>query len=158
MTVEEIMHIGTRTGVTSRLAAALLAALLMNCGVAQGAEPPLRACADPDNLPFSSSAGNPKGFYLELADHLAGALGRTPQPVWHLTYFGKRAVRNTLLAKECDMFIGLPADGDFMGKKVIMSKPFAVFRYVLVEPTKARVRSLDDLRGRRVAVQFSSPP
>jgi polar amino acid transport system substrate-binding protein len=141
----------------SQLFPALLTALLMS-GVAHGAEPPLRACADPDNLPFSSSAGNQKGMYLELADHLASALGRTPQPVWHLTYFGKRAVRSTLLAKECDLFIGLPADGDFMGKQVVMSKPFAVFRYALVVPANARVQSLADLRGRRVAVQFSSPP
>ncbi|MDP3669280.1 MAG: transporter substrate-binding domain-containing protein [Telluria sp.] len=136
---------------------ALLTALLMS-GATFAAAPPLRACADPDNLPFASSTGNQKGIYLELADHLASALGRTPQPVWHLTYFGKRAVRNTLLAKECDLFIGLPADGDFMGKQVVMSKPFAVFRYALVLPPNTRAQSLADLRGRRVAVQLSSPP
>jgi polar amino acid transport system substrate-binding protein len=132
--------------------------LLLVSGVAARAEPPLRACADPDNLPFSSSAGNPKGFYLELADHLANALGRTAEPVWHLTYFGKRAVRSTLLASECDLYIGLPADGDFMGHQVTMSKPFALFRYALVLPPDLPVRGLADLHGRRVAVQFSSPP
>ena len=141
-----------------RLAAALLAGLLMSGGAARAAEPPLKACADPDNLPFSSATGNPKGFYLDLAEHLARALGRTPEPVWHLTYFGKRAVRSTLLARECDLYIGLPADGDFMGQQVVMSKPFTVFRYALVLPTDLRVQGLADLRGRRVAVQFSSPP
>jgi polar amino acid transport system substrate-binding protein len=142
----------------SWLATALLAGLLMSGGTACVAEPLLKACADPDNLPFSSSAGNPKGFYLELADHLARALGRTTEPVWHLTYFGKRAVRSTLLARECDLYIGLPADGDFMGQQVVMSKPFAVFRYALVLPLGSRVQGLADLHGRRVAVQFSSPP
>jgi polar amino acid transport system substrate-binding protein len=141
-----------------RLAAALLAGLLMSGGAARAAEPPLKACADPDNLPFSSSAGNPRGFYLELADRLASALGRTSEPVWHLTYLGKRAVRSTLLGRECDLYIGLPADGDFMAQQVVMSKPFAVFRYALVLPGDLRVEGLDDLRGRRVAVQFSSPP
>jgi len=143
----------------SRLAIGLLAGLLMGGGTACAAEPLLlRACADPDNLPFSSSTGNLKGFYLDLADHLASALGRTPEPVWHLTYFGQRAVRSTLLARECDLYIGLPADGDFMSQQVVMSKPFAVFSYALVLPAGLRVQGLADLRGRRVAVQFSSPP
>jgi len=142
----------------SRLAIGLLAGLLMSGGAACAAEPLLKACADPDNLPFSSSAGNPKGFYLDLADHLASALGRTPEPVWHLTYFGQRAVRSTLLARQCDLYIGLPADGDFMSQQVVMSKPFAVFRYALVLPAGMRVQGLSDLRGHRVAVQFSSPP
>jgi polar amino acid transport system substrate-binding protein len=143
----------------SRLAIGLLAGLLMGGGAACAAEPLLlKACADPDNLPFSSSTGNLKGFYLDLADHLASALGRTPEPVWHLTYFGQRAVRSTLLARECDLYIGLPADGDFMSQQVVMSKPFAVFSYALVLPAGLRVQGLADLRGRRVAVQFSSPP
>jgi polar amino acid transport system substrate-binding protein len=140
-----------------RLAAAWLTGLLTIGGLACAAEP-LKACADPHNLPFSSSTGNPKGFYLELADHLAAGLGRTAEPVWHLTYFGKHAVRSTLLARECDLFIGLPADGDFMTKQVLMSKPFAVFHYALVLPAGMRVQELADLRGKRVAVQFSSPP
>lgn len=153
------MFRNTRDTRASGLAAGLLlAGLLMSSGSAWADESPLKACADPDNLPFSSSAGNPKGFYLELADHLAKALGRTTEPVWHLTYFGKRAVRSTLLARECDLYIGLPADGDFMGQQVVMSKPFAVFRYSLVLPVGSRVQGLADLRGRRVAVQFSSPP
>lgn len=138
--------------------AILWGGVLLVSGVAARAEPALRACADPDNLPFSSSAGTPKGFYLELADHLANAVGRTVEPVWHLTYFGKHAVRSTLLAHECDLFIGLPAGGDFMGRQVTMSKPFAVFRYALVLPPNLPVQGLADLHGRRVAVQFSSPP
>jgi polar amino acid transport system substrate-binding protein len=143
----------------SRLAIGLLAGLLMGGGAACAAEPLLlKACADPDNLPFSSSTGNLKGFYMDLADHLASALGRTPEPVWHLTYFGQRAVRSTLLARECDLYIGLPADGDFMSQQVVMSKPFAVFSYALVLPAGLRVQGLADLHGRRVAVQFSSPP
>src|SRR5215831_19776782 len=96
-----------------QLAAILLAGLLVNCESA-AAELPLKACADPDNLPFSSSTATPKGFYIELADRLAHAIGRESQPVWHLAYFGKNTVRSTLLARECDLYIGLPADGEIL--------------------------------------------
>jgi mono/diheme cytochrome c family protein len=141
------------------VAVILLAGLLVKGGTATaGAELALKACADPDNLPFSSSTATPKGFYVELADRLANAIGREFQPVWHLAYFGKSTVRSTLLARECDLYIGLPADGEFMSRQVTMSKAFAVFRYALVLPRDLRVQSIADLRGRRVAVQFSSPP
>ena len=50
-------------------------------------------------------------------------MGRPVAPVWNLTYFGKRAIRTTLLAGKCDASIGLPQDKDFMGPKVIFSKP-----------------------------------
>jgi polar amino acid transport system substrate-binding protein len=148
----------TRANRAWQLAAASLAGLLISAGSAWAAGPTLKACADPDNLPFSSSSANPKGFYLDLADQLAKALGRTVDVAWQPTYLGKRAVRNTLLARECDLFIGLPAEGEFMGQKVLMSKPFAVFRYALVLPLGSSAQRLADLRGRRIAVQFASPP
>jgi len=141
-----------------RCAAASIVALAFGSGAARAAEPPLKVCADPDNLPFSSSADGPRGFYLDLADRLAKALGRSPEQVWQLTYLGKRAVRSSLLAHRCDLFIGLPGAGDFMKQQLIMTKPFAVFRYALVLPLGSSVQALADLRGRRVAVQLASPP
>jgi mono/diheme cytochrome c family protein len=41
---------------------------------------------------------------------------------------------------------------------VIFSKPVLDLGYALVTPRDAAARSLDDLGGRRVAVQFASPP
>ena len=150
-------------GTTSRrsarcLAAVVPAVLLVTGGSTQGVETALRVCADPNNPPFSRAAGDPKGFYLEIADRIASALGRTPEPVWHVTYFGQRAVRGTLVARECDLYVGLPSDGEFMGGQLLMSEPFAVFAYALVLPRDVSVERLADLRGRRVAVQFASPP
>lgn len=147
-----------RTRWAGRLAATSFAALLMSVGAVFAGELPLKVCADPDNLPFSSSTGNPKGFYIDLADRLAAALMRAPEPVWHPTYLGKRAVRSTLLANRCDLYIGLPADAGFMSQQVAMSTRFAVFHYALVLPVGQFVRGLADLHGQRVAVQFSSPP
>lgn len=141
-----------------QVAGAALAGLLMSGGAVLAGEDPLKICADPDNLPFSSSAGNPKGYYLDLADRLAAALGRAPEEVWQPSYLGKRAVRGTLLARKCDLYIGLPADGGYMAPQVAMSAPFAAFQYALALPPGSRVAQLADLKGRRVAVQFASPP
>ena len=60
------------------VAAAPAAALGNDPGDATG---PLRVCADPDNLPFSSASGPRRGFYLDLAERLVQALGHGAQPV-----------------------------------------------------------------------------
>ena len=118
----------------------------------------LRLCADPANLPFSSADPKTPGLYVEIGEAIGRAMGRPVAPVWSLTYFGKRAVRTTLLAGKCDASIGLPQDKDFMGPRVIFSKPLLQVGYALVVPKSVTVASLDDLKGRRVAVQFATTP
>ena len=51
----------------------LLAAFLSPHAFAAETEaaPPLRLCADPDNLPFTSNVAATPGLYVELAQHLA---------------------------------------------------------------------------------------
>jgi len=78
--------------------------------------------------------------------------------VWSQSYFGKHTIRETLLAGKCDAYIGLPDSKDFMGPKLIFSKPFLHIGYVLVSAKGRAVASLADLRGKRVAVQFGTPP
>jgi ABC-type amino acid transport substrate-binding protein len=118
---------------------------------------PLRACADPDNLPFSSSAPGPKGLYVELTERIGAGLGRPVEVVWYRTEYAKRALRNTLLAGHCDLFVGLPAK-DFMEKRLAMSRPFATLRYALVADARLSANGSADLVGRRVAVQLATPP
>ena len=118
----------------------------------------LRLCADPANLPFSSADPKTPGLYVEIGEAIGRAMGRPVAPVWSLTYFGKRAVRTTLLAGKCDASIGLPQDKDFMGPRVIFSKPLLQIGYALVIPNSVTVTSLDDLKGRRVAVQLATTP
>ncbi len=145
----------------AQLAAALAlgGALAAAPGGAQAAESaPLRVCADPDNLPFSSSAPGTPGLYVEFGQQIARVLGRTFEPVWSLSYFGKRTVRATLLAGSCDAYVGLPDDKGFMGSQVVFSKPFLHEGYALVVPPDLHISRLDDLKGKRVAVQFSTPP
>jgi ABC-type amino acid transport substrate-binding protein/mono/diheme cytochrome c family protein len=118
----------------------------------------LRLCADPDNLPFSSDDPARPGVYLEIGDAIAKALGRPVTHVWYRTYFGKRAVRVTMLAKQCDATIGLPDSDDFMGPKVIFSKPLFNLGYAIVAPKERNIASVEDLKGERVAVQFETEP
>src|SRR5262245_47522623 len=140
-----------------------LVATLAGAAVAAAAAPPLRLCADPTNLPFSSNvpdaaARGASGLYVEIAQEIAGALDRELQVVWSLSYFGKRNLRTTLLAGQCDLAVGLPADSDFMGPRLIFSRPFLQLGYALVVPKAQPIAGVDDLVGQREAVQFATPP
>ncbi|WFU25246.1 transporter substrate-binding domain-containing protein [Bradyrhizobium sp. CB1717] len=119
---------------------------------------PLRLCADPTNLPFSSDSPSQPGFYVEIGQALAQALGRPIAYDWYKSYFGKRTVRVTLLGKQCDAMIGLPRSEDFMGPAVIFSSTFAKEGYALVAAKGQALGGIDGLRGKRVAVQFASTP
>jgi ABC-type amino acid transport substrate-binding protein/cytochrome c5 len=126
------------------------------------AAPALRVCLDPDDLPFSSGHPGDAGIYTEYSRQIAALLGRGFEPVWSQSFFGKFIVRTTLLARKCDAFIGLPVglpDGNgFMGKKLVFSKPFIHVGFLLAVHPDATVATLDDLKGKTVAVQFGTPP
>jgi polar amino acid transport system substrate-binding protein len=118
----------------------------------------LRVCADPDNLPFSRAEGTDRGLYVELAELVAGRLGLRSEYAWFLSHYGRRAVRNTLLADRCDAYFGLPDDTEFMGRSVIRTRPFLDVGYAVIGPRPLTLSSLDDVKGRRVAVQFGTTP
>jgi polar amino acid transport system substrate-binding protein len=141
----------------------VVAALACGAAASQAAVLPLRLCADPANLPFSSNApeatrqGAP-GLYVEIGQALAEALGRPMETVWSLSYFGKRNLRSTLLAGQCDLAVGLPSGNDFMGPRMVFTRPILNLGYALVVAKDRKVDRIDDLTGLRVAVQFNSPP
>jgi ABC-type amino acid transport substrate-binding protein/mono/diheme cytochrome c family protein len=155
-----------RRGRSALLAAALVLATALPVGAAVAAtalpvvaaREKLRVCADPDNLPFSSAEGAVRGLSLEIAQLVADALGRPLEPVWTVTIFGKRSLRTTLLAGQCDAFVGLPETADFMGKRLIYSQPLFTMGYALAVPADRDVRGLAELDGKRVGVQFATPP
>jgi len=119
---------------------------------------PLRLCADPDNLPFSSDRADNPGLYLEIGAAIGRELHRPVTEVWYRTNFGKRAMRVTLLAKQCDLAIGLPADPDFMGPALIFSKPFMRAGYALVTKKPAAAPAISQANGYAIAVQFGTTP
>src|SRR3954468_16021041 len=135
-------------------AAALVVPALLHAEEAQ----PLRLCADPTNLPFSSDNPSQPGFYVEIGQALAQALGRPVAYDWYKSYFGKRTVRVTLLGKQCDAMIGLPRSEDFMGPAVIFSGTVAKEGYGLVAAKGQVLNGLDSLHAKRVAVQFAGTP
>src|SRR5271165_4757199 len=63
-----------------------------------------------------------------------------------------------MLAGQCDGFAGVPDDASFMGPRLIFSRPIVQLGYALVAPPAMGVSGIADLRGHRVAVQWSSPP
>ena len=98
--------------------ALILGALTLYVGVALAQQEGLealrergyvRVCADPSNLPFSSTEATTPGFEVELARLIARELGIEARMEWHLTFV--RALR--LRAGKCGLFMGLPADERF---------------------------------------------
>ena len=142
---------GVRNGCAGRKRGAILKASVAACcfsifgiGASAAENAPLRLCADPDNLPFSSNSLDNPGLYREIGKAIAQELNRPLTEVWYRTNFGKRATRVTLLAKQCDFSVGLPGDSDFMGPAVIFSRPFMKAGYALVLKKPAMVANWPD--------------
>ena len=120
---------------------------------------PLSVCADPDNLPFSKSEGPERGLYVELAELVAKRLDATPvNYVWWLTYNQRRALRNTVAQGACDAVFALPTDADYKTRGLQKTPPFLDIGYAVVAPASIQFSSLNDLKGKRLAVQFQTTP
>ena len=73
-----------------------------------------------------------------------------------------RAFRNSILAKRCDVFLGLSDNGDddLLPKKLVFTEPYISLGYVLVVQGKAEgMKSLDELKQNKlkVGVPMSTP-
>lgn len=135
------------------LAAALAAGAL--AAPAAGAEP-LRACADPDNLPFTKAEGAERGMYIEVVELVAKKLEMPVEYTWWYTNNQRRMLRNTVGTHSCDVIVALPSD--YKLRAVIKTKPFLDVGYALVAAPGFAFKSLDDLKSKRIGVQFSSTP
>lgn len=138
------------------VAAAIAVAVAAPAG---SAERPLRVCADPNNLPYSNSAG--QGFENKIARMIADRLGRPLQFVWRAQRRG--FLRQGLDAGECDFVAATPP----VFGMVRTTHPYYRSFYVFVSrPGESPVSTMDDpsLRSRIVGVQLigddgmNSPP
>lgn len=110
----------------------------------------LRACADPNNLPFSNQRG--EGFENKLAVFLARELHASLRYTWWARRRGY--VRNTRGAGECDVLLGVPAGLE----RALTTRPYYRSAYVFVYPKNKglSIHSFDDpaLRTLRIGVQL----
>jgi len=143
-----------------RVSTVSMALVVLTLVLAGGARAnPLRVCADPDNLPFTSSDPKEKGLYLELAELLAARLQTSVEPVYFRMDAGRRALRPTLLTGRCDVHFGMPFTPDrSAGKSIVLTRPFLDLGYALLVPMPFEFLRLADLDRRSVGVQYASTP
>ena len=118
-------------------------------------ETTVRVCGDPANMPFSNEAG--EGFENRIAELLAKHLGLPLEYTWFPQATG--FVRNTLVAKRCDVVIGYAAGGD----PVQNTNPYYKSAWTLIYRKGQGldgVESLHDprIKGRRLGVIAGTPP
>lgn len=108
--------------------------------------PPLRVCADPNNLPFSNRRG--EGFENRIAQLVARDLGTSVEYTWWAQRRG--FVRNTLKAGKCDVIAGVPTSFELTAT----TQPYYRSTYVFVTRRDRRldIASFDDPRLRRLKV------
>jgi ABC-type amino acid transport substrate-binding protein len=123
------------------------------------------ACADPYDFPYSLQNGDPPGFDVEIVRTIAKNAGMRLEMFWINTASRggtSRAFRQSILAKKCDVFLGLSDNGDddmLMGK-LVFSKPYIGMGYVLVTQGKAKgMTALEQFKDgtMRVGVAMSTP-
>lgn len=124
--------------------------VLLICAVALAAEAaPLRFCADPDNLPFSSRAGN--GFENRIALLLGDAVHRPAVFVWARN--GRGFLREQFNRDACDVLMGVPQQMH----GVLTTRAYYRSAYVFVtrEREHVQIASFDDprLNGRKIGLQ-----
>ncbi|WP_428423705.1 substrate-binding periplasmic protein [Methylibium sp.] len=125
----------------------------------------LSVCVDDDNAPFSSEARPERGIDVEVAQAIAGQLGRPLKLVWaQVPNRGGigRALRQTLAAGKCDAYLGIPQDPDLAKdlaeRKLVTSGPYLVLGYVLVAAPGKPAPSVAALRGaRRIGAVTATP-
>lgn len=115
------------------------------------------ACADPDNLPFSSANAQWPGYDVEVIRALAAELKARAEFKWIGTRSGRAAIRN-LLDGECDLFPGLPLSPGFADEypQLAFSRAYYTMRHVIVARSGEPLTGLADLKGMVTAVEALS--
>ena len=125
----------------------------------------LIACADPYDWPYSSNAEDPPGFDIDIIRAVAKRSGLRLEMYWADTGTRggiMRAFRNSILAKRCDVFLGLSDNGeeDLLPDALTFTDPYISLGYVLVVQGKAEgMKSLEEFKkaGMKVGVPMSTP-
>lgn len=147
------------------LGLALLATTAPTVAAEPGRPGALKVCLDADDAPFSLEASPDNGIDVEVAQALAGQLGRPLKIHWvrvpNRGGLGK-ALRQTLVAGLCDAYFGIPQGpemtADLTERKLIASSAYLQLGYVLVAaPGKAPPTSASLRSARKVGAVTSTP-
>jgi mxaJ protein len=140
-------------------ACSIVALLIAACATVVAGPPPLRVCADPNNLPFSDAKG--RGFENKIAELVARDTGRPLAYFW--TPQRRGFIRNTLNAGRCDVMLGVSAQSGLLQP----TRPYYRSSYVFVSrrDRHLNVRSFDDARLTTLTVgiqivgeDYANPP
>jgi ABC-type amino acid transport substrate-binding protein len=117
----------------------------------------LRICVDPDNPPLSHNrVGAQPGFDVEIGQAIAQRLELRPRLVWIDTTYGGKALRRSLLAGQCELFMGLPVDAAAgKGDALAFSAPYYSTGYSLVH-AQGRSTMTADSHNERIGVERQS--
>jgi ABC-type amino acid transport substrate-binding protein len=141
------------------LALVALALPAKAAGVPAAHEPvrELRICVDPDNPPLSQNRVDAQpGFDVEIGQAIAERLQLRARLVWIDTTYGGKALRRSLLADRCDVFMGLPVDAAAAtGDALTFSAPYYSTGFSLVH-AQGRSTVATDLRNERIGVERQS--
>jgi len=139
----------SRDSAAKRRASGVIIALFVATSL--NAAPPLRVCADPNNLPFSNS--KQQGFENALAQMIAHDLGRTVEYYWWPQRRG--FVRATLRSDKCDVIMGVPSNYELTAT----TRPYYRSTYVFVtrRDRHLKIRSFDDPILKRLRIGVHEP-
>jgi polar amino acid transport system substrate-binding protein len=120
----------------------------------------LRICVDPDNPPLSlNGMGAQPGIDVEIGQAIAARLDMQPRLVWVDTTYGGRALRRSLLAGQCELFMGLPVDpaAEITGALATTSPYYSTgYRLIRTHDGSNEAPAAMDLRQLRIAVERQS--
>jgi quinoprotein dehydrogenase-associated probable ABC transporter substrate-binding protein len=124
-----------------------------------GPLPPLRVCADPNNMPFSNL--KEEGFENKIAALVARDMNRPLSYFWLPQRRG--FIRNTLNAGRCDVVIGVPVQGG--GVQATRAYYRSSYAFVTRRDRRLRIDSFDDpqLKTLTIGIQvtggnYDNPP
>lgn len=122
----------------TEIAAWILLASLATTGALRAEMPPLRVCADPADLPYSSTARD--GYENRVAEILADELGTKVEYFFYPQHKG--FIRRSLNAGYCDAIMTLPAALPY----VLATRPWFATSYVAITraDNSRRFTSFDD--------------
>jgi ABC-type amino acid transport substrate-binding protein len=125
----------------------------------------LTACVDPYNFPFSANNTEPPGFDIEVVRAIAARAGIQANYFWADTGTRGglgRALRTSIMRKQCDFFMGLPigpdTDEEMKEKELVLTRPYLGLGYILVVQGRAsNATRLADLKNMKIGVPMSTP-